>query len=84
MATKTIRRAEPDAETAEGLMEEIIESAKAFEKFYQRLQKTRRNSEAYFDLLSELWAEAEVLRTKAAHSKEATDRLMDALSPEDD
>jgi hypothetical protein len=76
MASKT---ASPSIELAEELMEKVLESADKFRGYFEELKRSDPASERFFDLLSELWAEAEVLRTKAAHSKQETDALMDYL-----
>jgi hypothetical protein len=78
MATKT----SPSMRTAETLMRELIEASQKFQKLFDDLMQTDQTSERAFDLLSELWVEAEVVRSKAEHSKEELDAVMDAFPDE--
>jgi hypothetical protein len=72
----------PCLQTAEILMRELIESSRKFEKLFDELIRSDRTSKTAFDLLSDLWVEAEVIRSKAEHSKEELDAVLDAL-PDD-
>ncbi|MGH9343565.1 MAG: hypothetical protein ACRD19_07385 [Terriglobia bacterium] len=65
--------------TAETLMRELIESSKRFEKLFSRLKGTGPASETCFELLGELWAESELIKTKAEDCKQVTDELMNAF-----
>jgi hypothetical protein len=68
--------------TAEILMRELIEASRNFEKLFHELMQSNPTSERAFDLLSDLWVEAEVIRSKAEHSKEELDAVMNAF-PDD-
>ena len=62
------------------LAEEVRENG---QRFAQDLAKFKKlgdpHSEEYFDLLSELWVEADVVRLKAVHAKQGIDRLLNYL-----
>jgi hypothetical protein len=73
----------PQPELAEALMEEVCESGEKYGRFLDRLKKQRPGSAKYFNLLAELWAESEVLKTKAEHAKEEIDALMEQLEDPD-
>ncbi|HEV2379160.1 MAG TPA: hypothetical protein VG206_05115 [Terriglobia bacterium] len=69
----------PQTGLAEALMEEVRESGEKYGRFLDRLKRLRPGTARYFDLLAELWAESEVLKTKAEHAKEEIDALMESL-----
>jgi hypothetical protein len=75
MASRTVT----SIRTAETLMRELIESSKKFEKLFNELTRTDPASELYFELLGDLWAESELIKTKAEDCKQAADELMDAF-----
>jgi hypothetical protein len=59
-----------------------VKESRKFEQLFDELTHSDRTSEKAFDLLSDLWVEAEVIRSKAEHTKEELDTVMDAL-PDD-
>lgn len=71
-------------ELTEALMEEVRESGDKYGRFLDRLKKVQPGSAKYFDLLAELWAESEVLKTKAEHAKQEIDTLMTHLEDSED
>lgn len=77
------KTANPQPGLAEALMEEVRESGEKYGRFLDRLKKLRPGTARYFDLLAELWAESEVLKTKAEHAKEEIDALMESLEDEE-
>jgi hypothetical protein len=52
-------------------------------KIRQKLGRLRRGSEAYLDLLPDLWVELDVLTRKAQYAAEILDEYMESL-PEDE
>lgn len=75
-------RTTPSLRTAEVLKRELMEASRKFEMLFDELTHTDPLSEKAFDLLSELWVHAEVIRSKAEHSKEELDAVMDAFPDE--
>jgi predicted nucleic acid-binding Zn-ribbon protein len=73
----------PTLETVESLVAEV-------EQWYERVRKVRRKmnrvklgSEAYQDLLAELWVELDWLKMKAEVAADAIDEYQESL-PEDE
>jgi hypothetical protein len=78
MASKTAPPP-PSLHTAELLMRELIEASRKFEKLFEKLARTDPATEKGFELFGDLWAQAELIRSKAEHSKEELDHIMDAF-----
>lgn len=75
MPTKTI----VSFYTAKVLMGELIEHARAFEKQYERMLRTDKDSEKMLDILNELSIEAMVIEMKSQDCKIVADELIDAF-----
>lgn len=78
------KTAAPSLHTAEALLQEMIEGSRKCEKLLSQLRRTDSMSPKAFDLLGDLWIEAEVVRSKAEHSKEEIDAIMDAMPDDED
>lgn len=61
------------------MLEKVIESSENFKRLFRTLKRTDPTSENYPHIPSELWAESEVLRTKADHAKQAIDEFEDLI-----
>jgi hypothetical protein len=59
--------------------EVIIEGVPKYEKLLAKLRRAKRGSEAYQDLLSELWVAAQVLKVKAEEAMTVIDEYMETL-----
>ena len=79
MTTKTA----PGIETVERLIEEVEEWSARVHKIRQKMTRTKRESEPYQDLLSQLYAELFWLKMKAEVAAEAIDEYHESL-PEDE
>ena len=79
MATKTVLR----PETVERLIDEVEEWSERVHKLRQKLNRVKRESEPYQDVLCELSAELFWLKLKAEVAVEAIDEYHESL-PEDD
>jgi hypothetical protein len=79
MAAKTA----PGIETVERLFDEVDEWYQRVHEVRRRLAKLERGGEAYLDLLSDLWVEADVLSRKAAQAAEALDEFQESLRDSD-
>ena len=67
-------------DAVETITEEVItEGVPNYEKLLAKLRRAKRGSEAYQDLLSELWAAAEVLKVKAEEAMTVIDEYTETL-----
>jgi hypothetical protein len=67
-------------DAVETIAEEVItEGVPKYEKLLAKLRRAKRGSEAYQDLLSELWVAAEVLKVKAEEAMEVIDEYTETL-----
>jgi len=79
MTTKTA----PTVETIERFFDEVDEWYGRVHRIRQKLAKLKRGSEAYLDLLPDLWVEADVLKRKVQAAADALDEFEESL-PEDE
>jgi predicted nucleic acid-binding Zn-ribbon protein len=79
VATKTV----PTLETLERLVDEVEEWSGRIRKIRQKMARLKRGSEAYQDLLADLWVEIDWLKMKAEVAADAIDEYQESL-PEDD
>ena len=79
MATKTVLR----PETVERLIDEVEEWSERVHKIRQKLNRVKRESDPYQDLLSELSVELFWLKMKAEVAAEAIHEYHESL-PEDE
>ncbi len=79
MATK----ATPTLSTIEGLLDEVDEWYGRVSKIRRKLRRLPRGSEAYLNLLPDLWVELDWLKMKAETAAEALDEFEESL-PEND
>lgn len=75
MATKTA----PTLETVQRLVDEVEEWSGRVQKIRQKMARVKRGSEAYQELLSDLWVELEWLKMKAEVAAEAIDEYQESL-----
>lgn len=80
MPTKT----GPTLRTLETLLEEVVESSEQFKLLFRALKRTDVTNKKYAGILSELWAESEVLKVKADHAKQVIDEFEDLLPDDED
>jgi hypothetical protein len=67
-------------DAVETIAEEVItEGVPRYEKLLAKLRRAKRGSEAYQDLLSELWVAAEVLKVKAEEAMTVIDEYKETL-----
>ncbi len=79
MATRTI----PNLETVERLVDEVDEWYGRVHKIRQKMGRVKRGSEAYQDLLADLWVELDWLKMKAEAAADIIDEYQESL-PEND
>lgn len=79
MATKTI----PSLETIERMLDEVEEWSGRVSKIRRKMAKVKRGTDAYEDLLADLWVELEWLKSKAETAARAIDEHQESL-PNDD
>jgi uncharacterized coiled-coil DUF342 family protein len=79
MATKTA----PTLETVERLLDEVEEWSGRAQKIRQKMARVKRGSEAYQDLLADLWVELDWLKMKAEVAAEAIDEYQESLPEEE-
>lgn len=75
MKTKT----PPTLEAVERLFDEVDEWYGRVQKIRQELGRLQRGSEAYLDLLPDLWTEVDVLSRKAQYAAEMLDEFEESL-----
>ncbi len=75
MATRTI----PTVETVERLVDEVDEWYSRVHKIRQKMGRLKRGSEAYQDLLADLWVELDWLTMKAEAAAASIDEYQDSL-----
>ena len=75
MATKTA----PTLETVERLFDEIDEWYSRVHKIRQKLARLKRGSEAYLDVMPDLWVETDVLKRKVEVAADALNEFEEAL-----
>ncbi len=78
MKTKT----PPTLEAIERLFDEVDEWYGRVQKIRQKLGRLQRGSEAYLDLLPDLWTEVDVLSRKAQYAAEMLDEFEESLTDE--
>ncbi len=76
MKTKT----PPTLEAIERLFDEVDEWYGRVHKMRRRLGRLQRGSEAYLDLLPDLWTEVDVLGRKAQYAAEMLDEFEESLT----
>jgi hypothetical protein len=76
-------RMAPSLQTVEGLVAEVEQWYERTRKVRQRMSRVKLGSEAYQDLLSELWVELDWLKMKAEVATDAIDEYQESL-PEDE
>jgi hypothetical protein len=76
-------RMAPSLETVEGLVAEVEQWYERVRKVRQKMSRVKLGSEAYQDLLSELWVELDWLKMKAEVATDAIDEYQESL-PEDE
>ena len=64
----------------ETIVEEVItEGVPAYDNLVAKLRRAKRGTQAYQDVLSELWVAAEVLKVKAEAAMQAIDEYTETL-----
>jgi hypothetical protein len=63
----------------EVLLKEVSEQSRNYEKALAKLLRQKPGSDGYDGDLGKVWAEAEVLATKAEHAKMAIDEYTESL-----
>lgn len=79
MSTKTT----PKLSTVERKLDEVEEYARNIIELRRRLKHLKPGSDAYHDLLPELWVQLEVLSPKVKHALQFLDEYEDSLSDEE-
>jgi hypothetical protein len=74
MATKNHPRAEVTHRTVKTLLKEVSEQSRNYEKALKEFLHEKPGTESYEGSLGRVWAEAEVLATKAEHATMAIDQ----------
>ncbi len=79
MAKKNRVAGDVSKRTVEVLLRELSAQSRAYEKALALLLRQEPGSDSYDGHLGRVWAEAEVLATKAEHAKMAIDKYSAAL-----
>ena len=79
MARKNRAAAEVSHRTVEVLLKEVSEQSRNYEKALDRLLRNKPGTGAYEGSLGKVWAEAEVLATKAEHASKVIDEYTEGL-----
>jgi len=79
MPTKTA----PNLSTVERFLDEVDEYYGNVRRIRQKLSRVKRGSNAYLDLLPELWVQVDWLRLKAETAAKALDDFEESLPEED-
>lgn len=74
----------PSLNTVETLVNEAEEWSGHVLKIRRKMRRLRPGSEAYLDLLSDLWVELNWLELKAKHAAQAIDRFEETLPDDED
>ena len=73
----------PALETIEAILEEVEEHSERARKIRIKMARTRKGSESYLDLLSDLWVQLDVLQRKAEWAARTIDEYQESLPDED-
>jgi hypothetical protein len=79
MARKNHPAAQVTHRTVETLLKEVSEQSRNYEKALKKLLREKPGSESYDGNLGRVWAEAEVLATKAEHATLVIDQYTDSV-----
>jgi reverse gyrase len=79
MTTKVV----PGLETVEGLVREVEDWYERVREVRRKMSRVKRGSEAYQDLLADLWVELDWLKMKAEVAAEAIDEYQESLPADD-
>lgn len=79
MAKKNRAGVEVSHRTVEVLLKEVSEQSRSYEKALGKLLREKPGTDSYDGHLGKVWAEAEVLATKAEHAKMAIDEYTEGL-----
>jgi hypothetical protein len=63
----------------EVMLDEVAEYYSRYEKLLDKLRRTRKGSETYLGLLSDLWVELVTLEQKTKHAALAIDAFQESL-----
>lgn len=80
MARKKRSAAAVTHRTVETLLKEVSEQSRNYDKALRKLLRHKPGTESYDGKLGEVWAEAEVLATKAEHASIVIDQYEEAAS----
>jgi len=75
-------KAAPALETVERFFDEVDEWYERVHKTRLKLRRLPRGSEAYLDLLPDLWVDVDVLSRKAQYAAEILDEFEESLTDE--
>ena len=78
MATKLYPAASVTHRTVETLLKEVSEQSRNYDRALKKLLREKPGTDSYDGTLGRLWAEAEVLATKAQHATLVIDQYRDA------
>ena len=78
MARKNRAAVEVSHRTVEVLLKEVSEQSRNYQKALAKLLREKPGSDAYDGNLGKVWAEAEVLATKAEHAKMVIDEYTES------
>ena len=66
--------------TVHVLLKEVSQQSRNYERVLERLLRNKPGTDAYDGSLGKVWAEAEVLATKAEHAKMVIDEFTEETS----
>ena len=78
MTRKTREAVEVSHETVEVLLKELAEQSRSYQQALEKLLREKAGTSTYDGNLGKVWAEAEVLATKAQHAKMAIDEYTES------
>jgi hypothetical protein len=78
MARKSQEAVEVSHRTLEVLLNEVAEQSRSYQQALEKLLREKPGTSAYDANLGKVWAEAEVLATKAQHAKMVIDEYTES------
>lgn len=78
MTRKTREAVEVSHKTVEVLLKELAEQSRSYQQALEKLLREKAGTSAYDGNLGKVWAEAEVLATKAQHAKMVIDEYTES------
>ncbi len=79
MGMRNLKAAQVSHRRVEVLLKEVSEQSRNYEKTLAKLLREKPGTNSYDGILGRVWAEAEVLATKAGHATKVIDQYTEDL-----